>query len=80
MEGQIGALDRAQKKAAKFAHHTISPNWETLASRRKLSRTCALFNAYSVERACKATGEKLQRPQYLSRVDHKRKIRSKERI
>ena len=46
-EGQISALDRAQKKAAKFAHHTNIPNWETLVSRRKLSRICALFKAYS---------------------------------
>jgi len=29
-EGQISALDRAQKKAAIFAHYTNSPNWETL--------------------------------------------------
>ena len=42
-----------QKKAAKFAHHTNSPNWETLASCRKLSRICALFKAYSGERAWK---------------------------
>jgi hypothetical protein len=27
-EGQISALDRVQKKAAKFIHHTNSPNWE----------------------------------------------------
>ena len=33
-EGQISALDRVQKKAAKFAHHKNFPNWETLASRR----------------------------------------------
>jgi hypothetical protein len=30
-EGQISALDRVQKKAAKFAHHTNNSNWETLA-------------------------------------------------
>jgi len=41
-EGQINALGRVQKKAAKFAHHTNSLNWETLASRRKLSRMCPL--------------------------------------
>jgi hypothetical protein len=35
-EGQIAALDRVQKKTAKFAYHTNSSNWETLASRRKL--------------------------------------------
>jgi len=76
-EGQISALDRVQKKAAKFAHHTNSPNWETLASRRKLSRKCALFKAYFGERAWKAIGGRLQRPHYLSRVDHERKIRSR---
>jgi len=76
-EGQVSALDRVQKKAAKFAHHTNSPNWETLASSRKLSRICALFKAYSGERAWKPIGDRLQRPYYLSRVDHERKIRSR---
>ena len=76
-EGQISALDRVQKKAAKFAHHKNSPNWETLASRRKLSRICALFKAYSRERAWKSIGDRLERPHYLSRVDHERKIRSR---
>ena len=36
-EGQISALDKVQNKAAKFAHNTNSPNWETLESRRKLA-------------------------------------------
>jgi len=76
-EGQISTLDRVQKKAAKFTHHTNSPNWETLASRRKLLRICALFKAYSRERAWKAIGDRLQWPHYLSRVDHERKIRSR---
>ena len=76
-EGQISVLDRVQKKAAKFAHHTNSSNWETLASRRKLSRICALFKAYSGERAWKVIGDKLQRPHYLSRIEHERKIRSR---
>jgi len=57
-EGQISALDRVQKKAAKFAHHTNSSNWETLASRRKLSRICALFKAYYGERAWKLIGDR----------------------
>ena len=73
-EGQISALNRVQTKAAKFAHHKNSSNW---ASRRKLSRICALFKAYSGERAWKAIGDKLQRPHYLRRVDHERKIRSR---
>ena len=76
-EGQISALDRVQKKAAKFAHHKNSPNWQTLASRRKLSRICALFKAYSGKRAWKPIGDRLERPHYLSRVDHERKIRSR---
>ena len=76
-EGQITALDSEQKKAAKFAHHTNSSNGETLASRRKLSHICVLFKAYSGERAWKAIGDRLQRPHYLNRVDHERKIRSR---
>jgi hypothetical protein len=76
-EGQIIALDRVQKKAAKFAHHTKSSNWETLASRRTLSRICSLFKAYSGERAWKAISDRLQRPHYLSRVNHVWKIRSR---
>ena len=73
-EGQMSALDRVQKKAAKFAHHRKSPNWETLASRRKLSRICAFFKGYSGEHAWKPIGDRLHRPHYLSRVDHERKI------
>jgi len=76
-EGQISALDRMQKKVAKFAHHKNSPNWETLALRRKSSRICALFKAYSGERAWKPIGDRLQRPHYLSKVHHERKIRSR---
>jgi hypothetical protein len=75
--GQITALDRVQKKAAKFAHQTNSSSWETLVSRRKLSRICAVFLAYSGERAWNAISDRLQRPHYLSRVDHEHKIRSR---
>jgi hypothetical protein len=66
-----------QKKAAKFARYTNSSNWETLVSRRKLSRICALFKAYSGEGGWKAIGDRLQRPHYLSKVDHERKFRSR---
>jgi len=76
-EGQISALDRVQKKAAKFSHKTNSSNWKILASRRKLSRICALFKAYSGERAWRATGDRLQLPHYLSSVYHEQKIRSR---
>ena len=66
-----------QKKATKFAHQTNSSNWETLVSRRKLSRICALIKAYSGEWAWTAIGDRLQRPHYLSSVDYEWKIRSR---
>jgi hypothetical protein len=58
-KGQIHALDRAQKKAAKFAYHMNESNWETLSQRRKISHICALFKAYFGEQAWKATGDRL---------------------
>ena len=36
-EGQIHALDKVQKKAAKFAHLTNESNWETLSHAYVLS-------------------------------------------
>jgi len=47
----VHALDRLQKKAAKFAYHTNESNWEKLSQRRIISSICALFKAYSGERA-----------------------------
>jgi hypothetical protein len=44
-EGQINALDRVQKKAAKFAHQRNDLNWETLVQHRKIARICAVFKA-----------------------------------
>ena len=40
-------------------------------------RLCALFKAYSGERAWKTIRDKLRRPYYLSRVDNVRKIRDR---
>ena len=74
-EGEISALDSVNKKADEFVHHTISQNWETFASRRKLSRICALIKAYFGEGAWKVMGDRLKRPHYLGMVDHERKIR-----
>jgi len=76
-EGQIRELDRVQKKAVKFSHHTKSPTWETLASRRKIARLCALYKAYGGQRAWKAIGDRLERPHYLSRADHNLNIRNR---
>jgi hypothetical protein len=75
-QGQIKALDRVQKRAARFARNAKGPDWETLASRRKLSRICALFKAYNGNRAWKTIGDRLKRPHYLSKADHGWKIRS----
>ena len=72
-EGQIHALDRVQKKAAKFAHRTNESNWETMSQCRKISRICALFKAW----AWKAICDRLQRPYYLSRGDHEWKMRNR---
>jgi len=76
-EGQIHALDRVQKKAAKSAYHMNESNWETLSQRRKIPRICALFKAYSGERAWKTRGDRLQQPNYLGRVDREQKIRNR---
>jgi len=77
MEGQIHMLDRVQKKVAKFAHHTNKSNCETTSQRRKISHICAIFKVYSGELAWKAIGDRLQQPNYLSRVDHEQKIRNR---
>jgi len=76
-EGQIHTLDRVQKKAAKFAHHTNELNWETLSQSRKILMHMCSSKAYSGERAWKAIVDRFQRPNYLSRVDHERKIRNR---
>jgi hypothetical protein len=52
-------------------------NWETLAQLRKIACICALFKAYMGERAWRTISDGLQRPYYLSRVDHDLKIRSR---
>jgi len=52
-------------------------NWEILSQRRKIPHICAVFKAYSGERAWNAISDRLQWPNYLSRVDHERKIRNR---
>ena len=41
-EGQVSALNRVQKRAAKFANNIKESGWETLAQRRLVARLCAL--------------------------------------
>jgi hypothetical protein len=76
-EGQINALDRVLRKAAKFANLTNASDWDTLAQCTTAARLCALLKAYNGERAWKAIGARLHGPYYLSRVDHVRKIRDR---
>jgi hypothetical protein len=54
-----------------------SADWESLAQRRKIARMCALYKAYTGERAWKETGDRLQAPSCLSRVDRHWKIRAR---
>ena len=46
-EGELSALNRLQKRAAKFANNINESGWETLAHRRLIARICALFKAYT---------------------------------
>jgi hypothetical protein len=48
-----------------------------MAQRRKIACVCAVYKAYLGESAWKAIGDRLQRPYYLSRVDHDWKIRNR---
>jgi len=54
-EGQVSALNRVQKEAAKFANGINESGWKTLARRRLMARRCALFKAYTGGRAWRAT-------------------------
>ena len=76
-EGQIKAIGRVQKKVAKFANHANECVWAPLAQRRKIARICALFKAYTGERAWISKGGRSKGPRYLSRDDHDRKIRAR---
>ena len=76
-EGQVSALNRMEKRAAKFANNVNESGWETLAQRRLVARLCALFKAQTGGRAWKAIGNRLLKPCYLSRGDHNRKIRTR---
>ena len=59
-DGQINALDRVQKKAAKSANHMKDLVWETLVQLRKTACTCALFKAYTREQAWKSIEDRLK--------------------
>jgi hypothetical protein len=61
-EGQISALNRVQKKAAKFLNNINGSCWKTLAQQRLLARICAHFKAYTGRRAWKAIGNRLLKP------------------
>jgi len=58
--GQINALERVQKKAAKFVNHMNLSVWENLAQSRKRARVWTLLKAYIGERAWKCVGDGLK--------------------
>ncbi|PNF41974.1 hypothetical protein B7P43_G14012 [Cryptotermes secundus] len=74
---QVSALNRVQRRAAKFANHSDESGWETLAQRRLVARLCALYKAYTRSPSWKAIGNSLRKPCYLSRGDHCWKVRSR---
>ena len=76
-EGQVSALNRVQKRAAKFANNINELGWESLAQRRLIARICALFKAYTGGRAWKAIGDRRLKSCYMSRDDHSRKTRTR---
>jgi len=76
-EGHVCALDRVQKKAAKFANHTNDSVRENLAQSRMIAGVCALFKAWTGERAWKSIGNRLKGQCYLSRDTHDRKFRAR---
>jgi hypothetical protein len=61
-EGQIHALDKVKKEAAKCEHHMNESIWETLSQRRNMSRVCALFKPYHTECQLKDIVVRLQGP------------------
>ena len=71
---QINVLDGVEKKLPKFANLTNNSNQETLVQRRKIAHICALYKGYSTEPTWETIGDRLQRPYYLSQVDHDWKI------
>jgi hypothetical protein len=44
-EGQVGALNHLEKRAAKFANANQT-GWETLAEREMVACLCTLYKAY----------------------------------
>jgi hypothetical protein len=58
--GQIGALNRVQRRTTKFANNADQTGWESLAEHRMVSRLCALFKAYTERQAWEAIGQALK--------------------
>jgi hypothetical protein len=76
-KGQINVLDWVQNTAATFAHHRSDSSgkpWQL----RKIAHICAVFKVYMGEWAWRAVGDRVRRPFYLNRVDHNRKMKSRE--
>jgi len=44
-EGQVGALNRVQKRATKFAINVNESSWETLAQRRLIDKYTMMYQS-----------------------------------
>ena len=77
-EGQVSALNRVQKRAAKFAN-ICNINESGLAQRRLIARICVFFVSYTRGRPWKAMEDRLLKQGYLNREDHNRKIRTRKK-
>ena len=76
---QNNSLERIQQRVLKFCFrgNTRNVSWESLEDRRLRARLCAMFKAYSSYPAWKAITRRLYNTTYLSRGDHKHKIKNR---
>jgi hypothetical protein len=72
-EGQVSALNRMQKRAAKFENNINKYCWENMAQRRFISKGMHRGTVL------KAIGERFLKPCYLSRTIKNREIRTRKR-
>lgn len=86
--GLINDLEMVQRKAARFVLSDFNPRssvsrmieklgWESLEARRKRSRLCAMFNTYTNQPAWRELNKRLEKPTYISRVDHPFKVKGR---
>ena len=82
-EGLKHQLEMVQRRAARFVLNNYTRDssvsemlseigWNLLETRRKIARLCLMFNIYH---GCGNLGNHIEKPYYVSRNDHQKKIR-----